>query len=84
MSGVTARDCRRHYCKAPTTKSWAVRDGDVLLFVCLFVRLSVASAAGPVRPVPDILMAVGAYRVGHCRGADLLKRRLKTYQYTVS
>ena len=59
----------------------SLREGDVLLLVCPFVRLlpemrtrrvlaghahrlSASSAAGPVRPMLDMLMAVGAYRVG--------------------
>jgi len=32
------------------------------------------SAAGPVRPVPDILMVAGAYCVGHLGCTDLFIR----------
>ena len=43
-----------------------------LAWLVQLAAMSSRSAAGPVRPVTDILMAVGAYHVGHSGHTDLL------------
>jgi len=41
--------------------------------VIVLAAVSGRSAAGPVRPLPDILVKAGAYRVGHSGCIELLQ-----------